>query len=316
MSADVFFPRPPGGGFLETLRSHLDERVRLETERGAPGSILVEGRPSPEQVESAHAVVIPYAGVPPRTLELMRERFPHVALHNLHHNAAPTAELAMALLLATAKRLLPMDRALRAGDWSERYVEDRPFLCDGKTALVLGYGAIGRRVAHGCRALGMRVLATRRGGSIVGPDEVHGPEALHDLLPRADALFVCLPRTERTEGVLGERELALLRPGSLLVNIARGPIVEEAALYAALKAGRLAAGLDVWYRYPEGEEARRDTQPAELPFHELDNVVLSPHRGGLTADTEALRARHLAEMLNAAARNEPMPNRVDLQEGY
>ncbi|MFN2168962.1 MAG: hydroxyacid dehydrogenase, partial [Anaerolineae bacterium] len=77
-----------------------------------------------------------------------------------------------------------------------------------------------------------------------------------------------------------------------------------------------AAGLDVWYRYPEDKAARSNTPPAAYPFHELDNVVMSPHRAGHTAEAETLHLEHLARLLNAAARGEPLPNPVDLEAGY
>jgi phosphoglycerate dehydrogenase-like enzyme len=103
----------------------------------------------------------------------------------------------------------------------------------------------------------------------------------------------------------------------VLINIARGPIVDEAALYNALRGGSLyGAGLDVWYNYPADEQSRSHTAPSYHPFHELDNVVMSPHRAGGSDETERLRMAHLAELLNAAARGEPMPNRVNLQAGY
>lgn len=128
--------------------------------------------------------------------------------------------------------------------------------------------------------------------------------------------MICLPLTDETKGLIGADELAQLAPGAVLVNTGRGPIVDERALFDALRAGRLRAGLDVWYRYPEDEAARAGTPPATLPFHELDNIVMSPHRAGLCAETERLRAVFLAEMLNAGARGEPMPGRVDLDAGY
>jgi phosphoglycerate dehydrogenase-like enzyme len=117
--------------------------------------------------------------------------------------------------------------------------------------------------------------------------------------------------------LIGAKELGMLQRPSLLVNIGRGAVVEQKALYEALQTGVLhAAGLDVWYTYPPDEEARTHTPPAEFPFHQLDNVVMSPHRGGMTSETEPLRMRYLAKLLNAAARGEPMPNQVDLQRGY
>ncbi|MGC9333373.1 MAG: NAD(P)-dependent oxidoreductase, partial [Anaerolineae bacterium] len=191
-----------------------------------------------------------------------------------------------------------------------------------KTALILGYGAIGQYLGQLCRGLGMDVLGIQRrppAGDAVYRDGVRlfAAEALHRLLPQADALLVCLPHTPETTGLVGARELALLPPQAILVNVGRGPIVDEQALYEALRHGRLyAAGLDVWYQYPETEAARPHTPPASYPFHELPNVVMSPHRAGGSTETEHLRMVHLARLLNAAARGEPMPNRVDLDAGY
>jgi len=318
---EVCLPRPPGEDFVETLRSLLVEGVELRPHEEFGCDVLVEGVPTRDQVEASRdlrAVVVPYAGVPRKTRDLLRD-FPAVSLHNLHHNAAPTAEMAMALMLAAAKRVLPADRALRADDWRPRYEARRELLCAGATALVLGLGAIGRRVATACRALGMEVLATRRnadGPERTGGVEVHAPDAVPRLLPRAQAVFVCLPWTPETEGLLGAEELALLSDGTVLVNVARGPIVDEDALFAELSRGRIAAGLDVWYRYPKDEASRASTPPSSHPFRELGNVVMSPHRAGSAAGIEALRARHLAALLNQAARGEPMPNRVDLDQGY
>jgi phosphoglycerate dehydrogenase-like enzyme len=188
---------------------------------------------------------------------------------------------------------------------------------------VLGYGAIGQRVARVCQALGMHVLAVRHDPLAPGPEdvraEIYGPAELHRLLPRSHVLIITLPLTEETDGLIGAGELALLPEGALLVNVARGEIVSEAALYRALRDGRLAAaGLDVWYSYPEDRESRTHTPPSRFPFHELDNVVMSPHRGGAFGSnyTEHARVVHLARLLNAAARGEAMTNRVDLSRGY
>ena len=308
------------------LESHLDPAIRLTTGEAPPADasyeILVAGRPTPALLEASarlRAVVIPFAGLARKSRELLLG-YPVLTVHNLHHNAAATAELALALLLAAAKRIVPMDRALRQGDWRPRWAPQSALGLDGKTALVLGFGAIGRRVAEGCLALGMSVLAVRRqakGGERDGRVTVHPPGALPDLLPQANALVICLPLTPETEGMIGATELDLLPPRAVLVNVGRGPIVDEEALYEALVSRRLhSAGLDVWYRYPEDEAAREHTLPANKPLHELDAVVLSPHRGGDNLETEEQWPEALAALLNAGARGEPLPNRVDLAAGY
>ncbi|MCI0339550.1 MAG: NAD(P)-binding domain-containing protein [Planctomycetales bacterium] len=326
MALEVFLPRAPepefGRVLRESLRSDVDLRVGPDVPTPARYRVLVAGRPDLAHLEaspSLEALVIPFAGIPRETRDLVLRDFPRLAVHNLHHNAAPTAEMAMALLLAAAKRVLPGDAALRRGDWSPRYGEHPELLLEGRTVLVLGHGAVGSRVARACAGLGMRVLATRRAATAaerVGDAEVHPASALRSLLPRAHAVVVAVPDTPETDGLLGEAELSLLPAGAVLVNVGRGRVVDEGALFQALRAGRLSAGLDVWWRYPTGEETRTRTPPGDHPFRDLPNVVLSPHRAGLTDGTEALRGAALAELLNAAARWEPMPNRVDLARGY
>ncbi|MBN2566201.1 MAG: hydroxyacid dehydrogenase [Candidatus Eisenbacteria bacterium] len=314
---------------LRELTSLLDPGIRMTTGSEPPPDpryrILVAGVPDRRLVEASPELaelVIPWSGVPQRTRELMSE-FPGVSVHNLHHNAQQVAEMAVALLLAAAKCLVPMDRNLRSGDWSGRYESSDVVLLDGRTAVVLGYGAIGRRVAHLCRGLGLTVTGVRRGAVRVdeatGPDSVRAIDELDELLPDADVLLVCLPLTRETEGLIGARELALMPDRAILVNVGRGPVVDEAALFTALSEGTLhAAGIDVWYSYPTDEETRGATRPSAFPFETLDNVVMSPHMAGApnTEETEASRVRTLAETLNAAARGEELPNRVDLEAGY
>ena len=285
--------------------------------------MLVAGRPEDEHLAASpnlHTLIIPWAGLPDVTKGRLSE-YPALAVHNLHHNAVMTAEMALALLLAAAKFVVPFDRRLRLHDWRQRYAPSPSIYLAGKTALVLGYGNIGQRVGVALHALGMRVLGVRRNPDaplLPGiPGEVFSYRRLDDLLPQAHVLMVCVPLTDETRDQLGERELNLLPRGALLVNVGRGAVIDQAALYHALKDGRLAAaGLDVWYNYPHSTEERTHTPPADYPFHELDNVVLSPHRAGLGEEIEVLRMEHLAESLNAAARGEPLPNPVDIEAGY
>jgi len=310
---------------LNQLRAKLHPDITLSTGSNLPVpaeyDILVAGRPAREHITASpnlHTLIIPWSGVPESTRQLMLE-FPQIAVHNLHHNAQPVAELALALLLAAAKFLIPMDRALRSHDWTPRYEPSPALLLAGRKTLILGYGAIGQRVARLCLALGMEVVALRRrsGAGAGGEIPLATLESLHDLLPQTDALLICLPHTPETRGLIGAQELALLPAHAILVNVGRGSLVDEAALYHALREGRLhAAGLDVWYNYPPDQAARTRTPPSAYPFHQLDNVVMSPHRGGLCRETDGLRTTHLAALLNSAARGQAMPNQVDVQAGY
>jgi phosphoglycerate dehydrogenase-like enzyme len=318
----------PGPSALEHLRRLLVSGIEVTVGEEPPGSrgvrILVAGVPREEQIAACphlEALIIPWSGLPRSTRLVMLQR-PRIAVHNIHHNAGPAAELAVALLLSAAKFIVPMDRSLRSFDWSPRYRPNPSVQLEGGRALILGYGSIGRRVAGMCRGLGMSVAAVRRRPDRTEPgcpDEIYTMDSLHRLLPDADALVIALPLTRSTESLLGEKEIRLLPEHAVLVNVARGRIVDEEALYRSLRDGSLkAAGLDTWYNYPTGEEDRTRTAPASQPFHELDNVVLSPHRAGALGmeKTEIMRMEALAESLNAAALGREIPHRVDVEEGY
>ena len=320
-------PRPPGEEPWSQLLDRLDGNVSMSSGTQWPQQtidVLVEGRPSAEQITACgtlQALVIPYAGVPKETRHLLLSVKPDLAVYNLHHNAAAAAELAVALLLAAAKTLIPVDRAFRRHDWRSRYGGAPTLLLHGKTAVILGYGAIGSRIANACLALGMDVHAVRRHveSSTVGPIVMHGRDELAALLPQADVLCIALPLTDETEGWIGAAQIDMLPASCVLVNVARGAIVDERSLYEALRHGKIAAaGLDVWYAYPQTKQAQSKTPPSRFPFHELDNVVMSPHRGGAFGiqELEQMRMRDLAQVLNAMARNTHVPHRVDLLAGY
>ncbi|MCO6451715.1 MAG: hypothetical protein J5I90_13100 [Caldilineales bacterium] len=162
----VHISYPPPAEQMARLQADLDPVITLttgeEVQNPADVDVLVDGRPSRDDLIASpilRTLIIPFAGVPPETAELMTE-FPQVVVHNLHHNDASTAETAMALLLAAARQIVPIDQAFRRHDWTLRYDPPNLVTLDGKTALILGFGAIGQRVARACLALGMRVLAT------------------------------------------------------------------------------------------------------------------------------------------------------------
>jgi phosphoglycerate dehydrogenase-like enzyme len=320
----VHFLYPPSEENQAFLENLLDRNIQVtygeEIPTGEEIQILVAGRPKDYHFESnptIETLIIPWAGLPPETTEVLKS-FPGIKVHNIHHNATPAAELALALLLAVAKEILPHDQTLRAGDWHMRYRESKSQLLAGKTALILGYGEIGKLIKRYLTALGVEVLATKRTASEEDlVDSIFPPPAFKDLLPKAEILFLALPLTPDTEGMISKQELDLLPSNAILINISRAVIVDQEALYNALKSRRIyGAGLDVWYNYPKSEMDRKNTSPADFPFPELDNVVLSPHRGGKVDATEKMRMEGVAELLNAAAAGKPIPNPVDLKSGY
>jgi phosphoglycerate dehydrogenase-like enzyme len=309
---------------LAFLISELDSSIEVmtgkELPRPADYEYLVAGRPNREYFEASdalHTLIIPFAGLPDTTRETLLE-FDSLQVHNLHFNAPETAELAMALLLAAAKSMIPIDQQFRKNDWSLRYAKPSPsILLEGKTALILGYGSIGKRIANSCNALGMNVIALRSNSSPNdGSIMIEPMEKLEKFLPNADVLVIALPLTPATEGLLGRSQLDFLPEHSIIINIGRAKIIEEEALYNVLANSNRRAGLDVWYKYPANEEEMDNTAPSNFPFHELQNVVMSPHRGGHSQEMQKRRMQALAKFLNQAARGEPLPNAIDVNRGY
>jgi glyoxylate reductase len=217
--------------------------------------------------------------------------------------AETTADLAFALLLAAARRVAEADRFVRAGGWSaERSWEPELLLgidVHGATLGVVGLGAIGRAVAHRAAGFGMRVLGWSR-----SPCSVPGVEVvtLERLLERSRFVSVHVARTADTLGLVDARALALLPEGAVLVNTSRGGVVDEDALVAALRSGRLfAAGLDVYAREP---------LPATSPFLALENVVLTPHIGSASVATRIRMAELAVENLIAGLEGRPLPHQA------
>lgn len=309
---------------LAHLRAALSPHIDLTTGSTPPDpatyQVLVAGRPSPELLAASPdltTLLIPFAGLPAITAERL-QAYPKLRVHNLHYNAIPTAEMALALLLAVARRLIPSDRDFRRHDWTPRYQPYPSVMLHGKRALIVGYGAVGHVLGELLRALGMTVHGIRRRHAHTAQG-IYTTDALPHLLPQTDALIICLPATPQTDSMFGAEEFALLPPGAMVINVGRAAVIDQAALYDALKSGHLhGAAQDVWVHYPATEADRTHTPPADVPFHELDNMVLSPHRagGGGNPEIEIMRMTALADSLNRAARGDSLPHRVDLTAGY
>ena len=308
---------PPEGEARRVLEAGWPTGVRCTEGPEVPDGVdtLVQGVPKvlPPGLER---LIVPYSGLARRTRQLLLEH-PEVVVHNLHHNAGAVAEMALALLLSASRRVVPADQALRQGDWSWRYRAPVGRSLAGRKAVVVGYGAIGKRVARLLVGIGMHVVAVRRAGRLVAREQLRvvPVSALDEALTDAAAVVVACPSTPETAGLFDAERLARLPPDATLVNVARSRVVDDAALYVALVEGRLhAAGLDVW-RYVGREGDTEPTWPSDAPLHTLANVVLSPHRSGHVEDVEVLRMEALVELLRGLSAGRS-PNRVDVARGY
>lgn len=215
-----------------------------------------------------------------------------------------TADLTLALILAAARRLGEGERLIRSGEpwaWSMSFMLGRDLR--GKRLGIVGLGAIGRRVAERALAFGMTVAYAQRrdaDSELVAALQAERQE-LDELLAGADIVSLHCPLTEETRHLISAQRLALMKPGAILVNAARGPVVDEAALVEALRSGPLgAAALDVYEHEPE-------VHPGLL---ELDNVTLVPHLGSATVETRRAMAELAARNALAAVAGEPLPTPV------
>jgi phosphoglycerate dehydrogenase-like enzyme len=238
------------------------------------------------------------------------------SLANAYGHETGIAEYVIGAMLALTREFARLDPALRRGVWTSQWAVDTPPPAPwpelaGKTLGILGYGRIGQCVARRARAFDMTVLAIRRdttrpdGGDLA---VIRGPEALPDVLARADYLAITLPLTPETRGLLGERELGLMKRTAVLVNVSRADILDEDALHAALAERKIgAAALDVWYRYPSSSGP---VWPARRAFHELPNVLMTPHVSGWTEGMLEARAALIAENIRRTARGEAPINLI------
>jgi phosphoglycerate dehydrogenase-like enzyme len=207
----------------------------------------------------------------------------------------PTAELAWGLILGLMRRIPAEDRATREGRWQTSL----GLGLNGKTLGVLGLGTLGSRVARVGRAFEMTVLAWSQNLTAARAEEVGATLVAKDeLLGRSDIVSIHLVLSERTRGLLGARELGLMKRTAYLVNTSRGPIVDEAALVRALRDGTIAgAGLDVFEPEP---------LPADHAFRSLPNIVVTPHLGYVTEETYRVFYGHALEDVQAFLRGAPV----------
>jgi phosphoglycerate dehydrogenase-like enzyme len=237
---------------------------------------------------------------------------PRTAVCNCFEHEIGIAEYVLGAMLEWVIGLRRMDSSFRRGDWTGSY------LCGplhgelyGRTLAILGYGRIARETASRALAFGMQVRACsrtpRNSDALVG--RVAGMEQLQDVLSTADFVLVTLPLDAGTRGLIGRQALACMKGSAVIINVSRGAVIDEQALYDAL-AGRHIGGaiIDVWYGYPA--QGERHAAASRLPFHELDNILMTPHASAWTEGLLPRRNRAMAENLNRLARGEPLINVV------
>jgi len=234
-------------------------------------------------------------------------------------NAVTVAEHAFALLLALTKHIVYQHNLLKEGTW-HRVVSLELF---GRTLGIIGLGSIGVEIARRAKAFGMRVIATKRHKADtagLNVDSMGGPEDLIETLRESDFVVVSVASTPETRGLIGEKELRAMKKSAYLVNLSRGDVVDEEALYRALRERWIAgAGIDPWYNYPPSPEhgkVHACYPPSKAGIHLLDNVVMTPHVGGLSSEFVERSIVLIAENIERIAKGEEVMSRVNVDLRY
>lgn len=283
------------------------ERAHFETADVIIGVKLGPAEPRPEAARLYHA---PAAGVD--TID--RSRLPATAaLCNSPGHEDAIAEYVMTALLLRHVPIPRADERLRQGHWD--FWAGQPGALRTElgacTIGLLGFGHIGKAVAVRAKAFGARIVVCNRTAVPVGSsvDESFGLDRLADFMGRVDVVVASLPLTDATRGIVGPAEFAAMRRDAVIVNVGRGPVLDERALHGALAERRIGGAIiDTWYTYPS--PAAPVVHPSRLPFHTLPNLVMTPHMSGWTSGTIRRRQQTIAMNINRLARGAPLLNLV------
>lgn len=279
-------------------------------------------RPLLESAQKLSFIQIPWTGIEKVNIELLIEK--KIILCNSHSNSLVVAEHAIALMMDAAKRLSYHDRLLRKGYWNRPGINNEfnvsPFSSQiyNSNVCIIGFGAIGSKIARLLSGFNCKIHVVSKewnSKDIFDSITYYYPHCLEKVLPYQKFVFISVPLTKETINMVDDNFFNLMSPDSILINISRGEIIDERALFYALSSKKIAfAALDTWYNYPSKNEPF--VFPSKkFPFHTLDNIVLSPHRAGFSEDGFP----HLDDAidnLNAFFKGEKLKNIVDFNKRY
>ncbi|WP_313557680.1 2-hydroxyacid dehydrogenase [Agrobacterium cavarae] len=286
------------GAEIVILPDVLTSEAEKETYRQADMIVGVKydaSLPKPERLSLFH---VPGAGYDAVNLDLMPKGA--VVCNCFGHDPA-IAEYIFSAILNRHVPLRDADENLRRGEWAYWSGSSNRLhgeIC-GKTIGLLGFGHIGKAVAKRAKAFEMQVSVANRSPVDVSDlvDQSFTLDQLDNFWGTADFIIVSVPLIDATRGIVGASAFAAMKSDAVIINVGRGPTVDEQALYDALKTHKIGgAVIDTWYAYPTSDQ--RTKQPSALPFHELDNVVMTPHMSGWTNGTIKRRQHTIAENVN------------------
>ncbi len=237
-----------------------------------------------------------------------------VPVANTFEHETAIAEYTLLAMLDWQIRIGDLDREFRSSGWGGHPTGTAPSHGEirGKTLGIVGYGHIGHETAVRARAFGMNVIGIRRSARHCAPelDWLGQPDRLDDLMGQSDYVLIACDMNDETIGMIDAGRLAAMKPGGVIINVARGKIIDEDALYEALAARRIGgAVIDTWYNYGG------DAWPCNRPFQDLDNVIVTPHRSATTEEMHDRRWRFVAAQCVRIERGEAPENIVFVGAG-
>jgi phosphoglycerate dehydrogenase-like enzyme len=316
---NIVFHGINAGSFSGNFSEFLAGEHRVETLADNPdpaaysaaeiiiGSWFDASLPPPDRLRLFHVTgagydTVDFAALPAR-----------VSVCNCFGHEQAISEYVMAALLARCIPLAEGDAALRRGLWpfAARGAETVHPELAGRTIGLLGYGRIGKAIAARAHAFEMRIHVANRSPVATGGvvDRAWALDNMRDFFASAEFIVASLPLAPETAGLVNAAAFAAMRSDSVVINVGRGGVIDEAALYNALAGNRIAGAIiDTWYQYPDASGAPQ--LPSRLPFHELRNIVMTPHMSGWTAGTIRRRQQAVADNINRLARGEKLVNVV------
>ena len=320
------------GDLIPEMREEWPERL-IERQVPEPVAVTRNDVEREEMIENAHVILcsVPFPRhLPQRAKNLRWAHFTFAGTSNLgrrgqwwntpfaitssrgYTGARPIAESVIAATMMFARRLDLA--AVNSNPGFDASVQPSVLSVEGKTMGIVGLGGIGALVAQMAKGLGMRVVATRRSATVVrenadGVDVLYPVANTHDMLSESDFVAVCAMWTPETQGMFNDAAFAAMKPGSFFLNVARGELVEDAALIAALQSGHLGgAYLDVW-----PDDFAKLPDPALLAH---PNVVITPHISGHAETTHNFGTEVFLDNLQRFLNGEPLINQIDFDRGY
>lgn len=303
--------RLPSGLSVEILAD--PQRLMQSPETAADVDILVTNHwraeyPSASRVKLVQSVA---TGIELIDLAALPSR---VTVCNAFGHETAIAEYILMVMLVWSHRFREIEGDFRSrSSWQPSWVQSGAPHGEilGSTVGIVGLGRVGYEVARRAAAFGCRIVAANRSAREPGSgvERVFPLSELDHMLAECDYVVLCTALGPETEGLIDARRLALMKSSAFLVNIARGAVVDEGAIYAALRDRSIrGAALDVWWQYPNAADPER--RPSRYPFHELPNVIMTPHCSGWTEGMVARRWAEVAGNINRFVRGEPLQNVV------